>query len=153
MVSANPVFKGEFTPSAFQIRFRCWGLCRNRIFTPSFLPVTACVCRPLNGPKHFGLVLLEAMRYGKPVVASDISGSGIGWVVEDGVTGFLVPPGDPVSLAKSLRILFDRPDLKLQMGLSASKRFTKVFQIDRIARETILLYHHTLNSFRKPQDG
>ncbi len=104
-----------------------------------------CLCLPsVERTEAFGLVLLEAMRYGKPVVASDIPGSGIGWVVEDGVTGFLVPPGDPVLLAGSLRKFFDCPELKLQMGRSALERFRKVFQIDHIAQEIILLYHQTL---------
>ncbi|MFH0994540.1 MAG: glycosyltransferase [Pseudomonadota bacterium] len=101
-----------------------------------------CLCLPsVERTEAFGLVLLEAMRYGKPVVASNIPGSGIGWVVEDGVTGFLVPPGDPVLLAGSIRKLFDRPELKSQMGRSALERFLKVFQIDHIAQEIILLYH------------
>jgi glycosyltransferase involved in cell wall biosynthesis len=104
-----------------------------------------CLCLPsTERTEAFGLVLLEAMRYGKPVVASNIPGSGIGWVVKDGVTGFLVPPGDPVQLAESLKKLFDRPDLKLQMGRSALARFQRVFQIDHIAQKIILLYHNYL---------
>ncbi|MBI5591158.1 MAG: glycosyltransferase [Deltaproteobacteria bacterium] len=108
-----------------------------------------CLCLPsVERTEAFGLVLLEAMRYGKPVVASSIPGSGIGWVVEDGVTGFLVPPGDPVLLAESLRRLMDRPELKSQMGRSALERFRKVFQIDHIARKVILLYHQTLKALK-----
>jgi glycosyltransferase involved in cell wall biosynthesis len=104
-----------------------------------------CLCLPsIERTEAFGLVLLEAMRYGKPVVASNIPGSGIGWVVEDGVTGSLVPPGDPVLLAETLKILFDRPDLKLQIGRSALARFLRVFQIDHIAQKIILLYHQCL---------
>jgi len=93
-------------------------------------------------------VLLEAMRYGKPVVASNIPGSGIGWVVEDGITGFLVPPDDPVLLAGALRKLFSLPELKLFMGQSALERFRKVFQIDHVAQEIILLYHETLKALK-----
>jgi glycosyltransferase involved in cell wall biosynthesis len=108
-----------------------------------------CLCLPsVERTEAFGLVLLEAMRYGKPVVASNIPGSGIGWVVEDGVTGFLVPPGDPALLAASLRMLFDRPELKSKMGRSALERFRKVFQIDLIAQEIILLYHQTLKPLK-----
>jgi len=104
-----------------------------------------CLCLPsVERTEAFGLVLLEAMRYGKPVVASDIPGSGIGWVVEDGVTGFLVPPGDPVLLAASLTKLFGDPELREFMGRSALERFMKYFQIDHVAREIILLYHQVL---------
>jgi rhamnosyl/mannosyltransferase len=108
-----------------------------------------CLCLPsVERTEAFGLVLLEAMRYGKPVVASNIPGSGIGWVVEDGVTGLLVPPGDPVLLAGSLRQIFDRPELKSQMGRSALERFLKVFQIELIAHDIILLYHQTLKTLK-----
>jgi glycosyltransferase involved in cell wall biosynthesis len=143
--------------SSLKKRIQALGL-SNRVSMPGFLPEPVlhalisscdCLCLPsIERTEAFGLVLLEAMRYGKPVVASDIPGSGIGWVVEDGVTGFLVPPGDPVSLAKSLRVLFEQPECKLRMGISASKRFAKVFQIDRIAQEIILLYYHMLSSFK-----
>jgi glycosyltransferase involved in cell wall biosynthesis len=106
-----------------------------------------CLCLPsVERTEAFGMVLLEAMRYGKPVVASDIPGSGIGWVVKSGVTGYLVPPGNPVLLSGSLRKLFDRPELKLRMGRSALKRFLEVFQIDHIAQEVILLYHQILKT-------
>jgi rhamnosyl/mannosyltransferase len=115
----------------------------------SLISTCDCLCLPsVERTEAFGLVLLEAMRYGKPVVASNIPGSGIGWVVEDGVTGFLVPPGDPVLLAGSLRKLFDRPELKSQMGRSALERFLKIFQIDHIAQEIILLYHQTLKALK-----
>lgn len=111
-----------------------------------------CLCLPsIERTEAFGLVLLEAMRYGKPVVASNIPGSGIGWVVEDGVTGFLVPPGDPVLLAETLKMLFDRPDLKLQIGRSALARFLRVFQIDHIAQKIILLYHKNLLAIEEVQ--
>jgi rhamnosyl/mannosyltransferase len=101
-----------------------------------------CLCLPsVERTEAFGMVLLEAMRYGKPVVASNIAGSGIGWVVKDGVTGFLTPPGDPVLLAGSLKTLFDQPELKLQMGRSALERFLNVFQIDHVAQDIILLYY------------
>ena len=106
-----------------------------------------CLCLPsIERTEAFGMVLLEAMRYAKPVVASNIPGSGIGWVVEDGVTGFLVPPGDPVLLAGALRKLFDRPELKMQMGRSALERFLKVFRIDHVAQEIVLVYHQMLKA-------
>ncbi|MFZ3047520.1 MAG: glycosyltransferase [Desulfatirhabdiaceae bacterium] len=100
-----------------------------------------CLCLPsIERTEAFGLVLLEAMRYGKPVVASDIPGSGIGLVVQDGVTGFLVQPGDAASIARSVNQIFDQPELRLKMGRLASERFFRVFQIDRVAQEIIALY-------------
>ena len=142
--------------SSLQRRIHTLGL-SNNVSLLGFLPESDlhtlistcdCLCLPsVERTEAFGMVLLEAMRYGKPVVASDIHGSGIGWVVEDGVTGFLVPPGDPVLLAGSLKKLFDRPELKSQMGRSALERFLGVFQIDHVAQEIILLYHQVLTAY------
>ena len=139
--------------SSIQRRIHTLGL-SNKVSLLGFLPESDlhtlistcdCLCLPsVERTEAFGMVLLEAMRYGKPVVASNISGSGIGWVVEDGVTGFLVPPRDPVLLAGSLKKIFDRPELKSQMGRSALERFMRVFQIDHVAQEIILLYHQVL---------
>lgn len=136
--------------SSLQRRIQSLGLSDN-VSLLGFLPeadlhtliaTCHCLCLPsVERTEAFGMVLLEAMRYGKPVVASDIPGSGIGWVVEAGVTGFLVRPGDPVQLAGALRKIFDLPKVKLQMGQSALGRFQEVFQIDHVAREIILLYH------------
>jgi glycosyltransferase involved in cell wall biosynthesis len=141
--------------TSLQKRIRTLGLSKNVSLLGSLLEPALhtlistcdCLCLPsVERTEAFGMVLLEAMRYGKPVVASNIQGSGIGWVVEDGITGFLVPPGDPVLLAGSLRKLIDRSESKFQMGRSALERFMKVFQIDHIAREIILLYHQVLKA-------
>lgn len=58
----------------------------------------------------FGLVLIEAMAAGVPVVATDVDG--IRDVVDDGVTGTLVPPGSPDALAAAIRTLVESPDLR-----------------------------------------
>ncbi len=142
--------------SILQKRIQMLGLA-DRVSMPGFMPESNlhalisscdCLCLPsIERTEAFGLVLLEAMCYGKPVVASDIPGSGIGWVVENGVTGFLVPPGDPVSLARSVSVLLTQPELKVKMGAAALDRFMRLFQIDHIAQEIVLIYHRMLKSF------
>lgn len=146
------VGKGE-RESVLQKRIQLLGLA-DRVLMPGFMPETDlhaliascdCLCLPsIERTEAFGLVILEAMRYGKPVVASDIPGSGIGWVVENGITGFLVPPGDPVSLAGAVCALFEQPGLKSKMGQAAIGRFMRFFQIDRIAQEVAFLYRYML---------
>ena len=113
----------------------------------ALLATCDCLCLPsIERTEAFGLVLLEAMRYGKPVVASNIPGSGIGWVVQDGVTGFLVNPGDPVILANTLRVVLGNQELRYRMGKNAEDRFGNVFQIDHIARQTLRLYRQMISS-------
>src|SRR4030066_2012206 len=67
--------------------------------------------------ESFGMVALEAMACGKPVVASQIGG--LAYLVQDGVTGFSVPVDDPVELADRLTLLLQDPNLRTQLASNA----------------------------------
>jgi rhamnosyl/mannosyltransferase len=107
-------------------------------------------CLPsVERSEAFGLVLLEAMRFAKPVVASDIPGSGVGWVVKDDETGMLVPPGDAEALATALRQVGEAAALRERLGQAGRERFQRVFHIQRVADEIALLYRE-LQDARAP---
>lgn len=102
-----------------------------------------CVCLPsVERTEAFGLVLLEAMYCGKPTVVSDIPGSGMGWVVENGITGLKVPPGSPAALASALACLRDDRDLARKLGANGRSRFDARFRIDVPAGDLVELYHN-----------
>ncbi|MBI5287636.1 MAG: glycosyltransferase family 4 protein [Chloroflexi bacterium] len=88
-----------------------------------------CYCRaavvvvPSVWPEPFGLVGIEAMACGVPVVGFR-SGAIPEWL-EDGVTGFLVDPGDVAALAQRLRQLLDDPSLRRRMGCASRSRITE----------------------------
>ncbi len=86
--------------------------------------------------ESFGLVLVEAMRHGKPVVASDCGG--MAEVLEAGETGLLVPPDDPAALAGALAVLIERPELRAEMGGRAASayraRFTRAAMAQGVER-------------------
>ncbi len=103
------------------------------------------VCLPsLERAESFGLVLLEAMRAGLPAIASDIPGSGVGFVVRDGETGLLVPPGDAAALAAAMRRLHGDADLRTRLGEAGARRFHRAFTLDRITPQVTALYREVL---------
>lgn len=74
----------------------------------------------------FGMVLLEAMACGKPLISTQIP-SGVRFVNEDGVTGIQVPPGNASDLMVAIEKIIQNDDLRNKMGLAARKRFEKHF--------------------------
>lgn len=73
----------------------------------------------------FGLVYLEAMRAGRPVVA--LRNGAAEEIVENGVTGILVDPGDDASLVAALRTILKAPDLRARLGIAGLRRFEGSF--------------------------
>jgi len=98
----------------------------------------------LERTEAFGVVLLEAMRYGKPIVASDIPGSGPGWVVGEGDCGWLVPPGDADALAAKMETLAANPDLCRELGRKGRENFKKKFHIQSVASDIKKIYEDIL---------
>ncbi len=91
----------------------------------------------------YGVVAREAMAYGRPVVASAVGG--LTDAIEDGVTGLLVPPRDPVALRAALeRLLADRA-LRDRLGEAARAWAHDHFSWDAATRSTIAAYREALD--------
>ena len=86
----------------------------------------------------FGRVLIEAMAMAKPVIATDQAGPTE--IVEEGITGMLVPPRDPRSLATALLELIEDPDRARQMGKAGRERVEQNFSIEQTAKAVQILY-------------
>jgi len=97
-----------------------------------------CYGRAVRVSELLGLVALEAMASGTPVVASDVGG--LPEVVEHGVTGFLVPPGDVGALRERLDQLLRDPLLAQRMGNNARDLVLERFTWSRVAERCLAAY-------------
>jgi glycosyltransferase involved in cell wall biosynthesis len=93
-------------------------------------------------------VLLESMAAGAPTVATRVGGTPEALV--DGVSGLLVPPGDPAALARGISRLLDDPALASRLGNQARARVADVFSVDRMVSATENLYCDLLARKHRP---
>jgi glycosyltransferase involved in cell wall biosynthesis len=87
----------------------------------------------------FGMVQLEAMACGKPVVCTDLP-SGVPWVNRHGETGLVVPPGDADALRSAIQRIVGDPSLAASMGAMGRQRVATEFTIERMIGRLLTLY-------------
>ena len=98
-------------------------------------------CLPsITRAEAFGVVLLEALAMGTPIVTCNIDGSGVPWVNQDGVTGFNVPVMDSIALADRINLLLKDDRLREEMSVNCIKRFNDNFTLDEMVSTTHKLY-------------
>jgi phosphatidyl-myo-inositol alpha-mannosyltransferase len=95
------------------------------------------LCAPSNGGESFGIVLIEAMAAGLPVVASDIPGYRA--VLAEGSAGVLVPPNDPAALENALHTALCSPELRQDLTLSGIARSER-YSWDRLVHQVMEAY-------------
>jgi phosphatidylinositol alpha-mannosyltransferase len=101
-------------------------------------------CAPSTGQESFGIVLLEAMAAGKPIVSTDIQGYRD--VVTHGQEGLLVPPRDSEALAGALIHLLADPDLRARLG-AEGRRTAQRYSWGRVADEVLDFYAETVHRY------
>jgi phosphatidylinositol alpha-mannosyltransferase len=104
---------------------------------PPYHAASDVFCAPATGRESFGIVLVEAMAAGLPVVASDIAG--YREVVRDGRDGVLVPPRDPIAVAEAVNDLLDDPAAANRMGEAARERARR-YSWDVVAGDLVAVY-------------
>ena len=93
--------------------------------------------------ESFGMVALEAMACGTPVVASQVGG--LAFLIQDGVTGFVVPGGDHLALSDRLTQLLSQPELRRRLGEQAAA-YAQEYSWENITSRILELYHEVLQT-------
>jgi len=102
---------------------------------------------PSIAPESFGMVGIEAMAYGKPVIAFDVGG--ISEWLKDGETGFLLPPRDEAGLREKINTLIEHPQLAEQMGGKARKAVMEKFSPKRHVERLISVFEEEVEAFHE----
>ena len=106
------------------------------------------LCYGMVFPSHlrseaFGVSLLEAAMYGKPMISCEI-GTGTTFINIDSETGLVVPPSDPAALRQALRYMWEQPELAAEMGRRAEARYWQHFTAERMVRSYVDLYQELI---------
>jgi glycosyltransferase involved in cell wall biosynthesis len=126
-VADRVVFRGRISGAELQASYARAAVC-----------VLPSVRDTRGDTEGLGVVLLEAMNHGTPVVASRIGG--IPDIVEDGVSGLLVPPADAAALAAAIRRLLSDPALARRLGEGGRRRLHDRFSWRAIVQRWLDLY-------------
>lgn len=119
-----------------QVHFLGWRYRLDDI--PEVMAALTALCHTPTKPEPFGLVLIEAMAVGCPVVAPRAGGPME--IIEDKVSGWLVPPGDAPAFADRLCRLIAEPDARSRIIAGGRKRVAERFSSDRFAADLAAVY-------------
>jgi glycosyltransferase involved in cell wall biosynthesis len=105
-------------------------------------------CLPsISRNEAFGLVLIEALYFGKPLVTTNVEGSGMNYVNKHNETGLIVPPKNSKALAEAINAILSNEKLYEKFSKNALERF-KEFEIDSVADRIIEVYEMVLKKWK-----
>ena len=110
-----------------------------RDLTALFAACDVFVLPSTHRSEAFGIVQLEAMAFGKPVVSTRL-GTGVDWVNAHGLTGLTVPPGDVAALHAALATLLASPALRARLGSHGRRRVEREYTTTQAAEAVLAVY-------------
>jgi rhamnosyl/mannosyltransferase len=93
----------------------------------------------------FGTVLLEAMAAGLPCVTTELN-TGTSYVVQDGISGYVITPNDPGKLIEAINKLIDNKSLRKEMGVAGRNRVIREFTLDHLLHRVNEVYSSILDT-------
>ena len=109
---------------------------------PAYYGASKVFCLPsVQKTEAFGIVQIEAMSCGKPVVATRIPHSGVAWVNQHGVSGLNVTPGNARELAQAIQHIADDDAVYEQYAVSAKNRYHDLFTKERMIDNSLRIYN------------
>ncbi|NIR49846.1 glycosyltransferase [candidate division KSB1 bacterium] len=99
----------------------------------------------------FGIVQLEAMTCGKPVVSTNLT-TGVPWVNRHGETGLVVPVNDPAKLAEAINYLLKNERERIRLGENGQRRVERHFTLEKVTQKLEQVYHQVLNGGMRYND-
>jgi rhamnosyl/mannosyltransferase len=93
----------------------------------------------------FGIVLIEAMACGAPVISTEL-GTGTSWVNINGKTGFVVFPKDPKALSQALKRILENKKLAQEFSQNARERVEREFSLEKMLEKTAEVYRSVLST-------
>jgi rhamnosyl/mannosyltransferase len=112
---------------------------------PFFHACDLLVLPSITRNEAFGLVQLEAMACGKPVVSTRLE-TGVQYVNQNEKTGLVVPPRNSMALTEAMNRLLEDEKLRVRMGMEGRRRVETEFTKERMVQETLKLYEEVLTS-------
>lgn len=105
----------------------------------------------ISNREGFPRSILEAMRAGLPVIASDVGGTAE--AVEDGTSGYLVPRGDVATLMTRLEELLSDPERRAHMGAAGRRRFEAEFRFEHMLQRTLDVYTRVVTKRQRARES
>ena len=151
-VGGAAVNKADYLPD-LQARCTAFGIAERVFFTgprrdvPEILRMATLLVLPSVEPEPFGRTLVEAMAAGCPPIAT--AAGGPLEIIEEGVNGLLVAPGDAKALAAAIQDLLANPDRARAMGKAGRARAVTRFSLDRMVEEMSLILRNAAGPRRE----
>ena len=117
----------------------------NEAVIPYYHAAEVFVLPSIARSEAFGIVQIEAMAAGKPVVNTELD-SGVPYVSKNGITGITVEPKNSAALAEAINLLLDNPDLRSRYGAAGQARTYAEFSLEKMTSRTREAYATALGS-------